>query len=271
MTSVCLGFGLRPALLTAAILIAGCVSAPPTVPGPRQPPAPVPTSPTDPSAVADPIPRAEPRSSKGNPPFYQVFGKRYFVLPDATGYAERGVASWYGPGFHAAATANGERYDMYAMTAAHKTLPLPTYVLVTNLRNGRHITVRVNDRGPFKDTRIIDLSYTAAMKLDMVRDGTAFVEVRALTPGQAPTMPPPGAAPSLFVQAGAFNAEANASRLVAQLRAQGIGNAFVRQDQVGGQPLFRVRVGPIPDVGEFDKALARLKSLGFADARLASD
>jgi len=269
MISRCGVLSLRNALLAAALAIAGCVSPPPVVPGPKQPPTPVPTP--DPRAVLDPIPRAEPKSRKGNPPFYEVFGKRYFVMPDATGYAERGVASWYGPGFHAASTANGERYDMYAMSAAHKTLPLPTYVLVTNLRNGRSITVRVNDRGPFKDTRIIDLSYTAAMKLDMIRDGTAFVEVRALTPGQTPVAPTPDTAQGLFVQAGAFGAEANALRLVGQLRAQGIGNAFVRQDLVNGQPMFRVRVGPIPNVNDFDRALARLKSLGFADARLASD
>jgi len=261
---------LQPLLLVAALAIAGCAGTPPVIPGPKQPPEPVPT-PVDPGAVLEPVPRAEPRSRKGNPPFYEVFGKRYFVLPDAKGYAERGVASWYGPGFHAASTANGERYDMYAMTAAHKTLPLPTYVLVTNLRNGRSVTLRVNDRGPFKDTRIIDLSYTAAMKLDMIRDGTAFVEVRALTPGQTPIVPTPNAGQALFVQAGAFSAEANASRLVAQLRAKGISNALVRQDLVNGQPMFRVRVGPIPNVNEFDRALARLKSLGFADARLASE
>ncbi|MET0499506.1 MAG: septal ring lytic transglycosylase RlpA family protein [Steroidobacteraceae bacterium] len=257
--------------LLAAALLAGCVSSPRTVPTPTPlPEIPGPVPPSD-AGIGEVVPKAEPRSRKGNPPFYQVFGKRYFVLPDAAGYSERGVASWYGPGFHAADTANGERYDMYAMSAAHKTLPLPTYVLVTNLRNGRSITVRVNDRGPFKDTRIIDLSYSAAMKLDMIREGTAFVEVRALTPGQAPVAPSPGAAQSLFVQAGAFGTEANALRLVTQLRAKGLGNAFVRQDLVGGQTMFRVRVGPIPSVDEFDKALARLKSLGFADARLASD
>jgi rare lipoprotein A len=255
----------------AALAIAGCVAAPPRAAGPREQPA-MEQPPRDPGAIADPVPRAEPRSRKGNPPFYEVFGKRYFVLPDAAGYVERGVASWYGPGFHKASTANGERYVMYAMTAAHKTLPLPAYVLVTNLRNGRSVTVRINDRGPFKDTRIIDLSYTAAMKLDMVRDGTAFVEVRTLAPGQASVAALPAApAVLLFVQAGAFSSEANAARLVAQLHTQGISRAFVRQDQVNGQPMFRVRVGPIPNVPDFDKSLARLKSLGLTDARVASD
>jgi rare lipoprotein A len=127
----------------------------------------------------------------------------------------------------------------------------------------------VNDRGPFKDGRIIDLSYTAAAKLDMLRDGTAFVEVRAITPGE--TAPAPPAATSLFVQAGAFTAEENAVRLLAQLKSQGITNGFVRQDEVNGASYYRVRVGPIPSVGQFDQLVARLKSLGVADARLATD
>jgi rare lipoprotein A len=216
------------------------------------------------------VPKAEPRSAKGNPPFYDVLGKRYFVMASARGYVERGVASWYGPGFHEALTSNGETYDMYGMTAAHKTLPLPSYVQVTNLTNGRTITVRVNDRGPFKDGRIIDLSYTAAAKLDIQRAGTAFVEVRAITP-DTPTASAPSANTALFVQAGAFGTQSNAQKLVAQLRSQGIDKAYVREDQVDGRALYRVRVGPIPSVSQFDRIVARLKSLGVADARLALD
>jgi len=261
------GFGLALLLL----LIAGCSSAPL-----RPPPTPPLPPPGDiaaiPERVPDAIPKAEPRSKKGNPPFYTVLGKRYFVMEKAEGYFERGVASWYGPGFHAAATSNGERYDMYAMTAAHKTLPLPAYVQVTNLRNGRSVVVRVNDRGPFKDGRIIDLSYTAASKLDMLKDGTTFVEVRALTPAQkaAPPAPPP-AQESLYVQAGAFATESNAARLQEQLRAQGVEKTFVREDRVEGRTLYRVRVGPIPSVNEFDRVLVRLRSLGLSDAQLAAD
>jgi rare lipoprotein A len=252
--------------LAVALAIAGCVGQPPArLPPPSIPPSP----PVDIERIPDPIPQPEPRSARGNPPFYQVLGKRYFVLPSASGYAERGVASWYGPGFHAAQTSNGEKYDMYAMTAAHKTLPLPSYVQVTNLRNGRSITVRVNDRGPFKDGRIIDLSYTAASKLDMLKDGTTFVEVRALTASQpvGPTAP----AGALYVQAGAFGSEANAAKLVEQLRTQGVEKSFVRRDDVNGQPLFRVRVGPIPTVRDFDQVLARLKGFGIGDAHLALD
>lgn len=271
----------RSVLVAAAFLLAAC-AAPAPRSGPHSPPATPPRSPviTAPSvtippppadigAIPDAVPRFEPKSAKGNPPFYNVLGKRYFVMNSAAGYVERGVASWYGPGFHAASTSNGEPYDMYAMTAAHKTLPLPCYVQVTNLGNGRSVVVRVNDRGPFRDGRIIDLSYTAAAKLDILRDGTAFVEVRAITP-ESPAATA-SAATALFVQAGAFSAEANASRLQAQLRAQGIDNAFVRQDVVGGKPMYRVRIGPIPSVREFDRVLARLKSLGIPDARLALD
>jgi rare lipoprotein A len=243
--------------------IAGCASAPAPRPAPTiTPPVPVP-----------PPSQGRPRSAKGNPPFYEVLGKRYFVLPNAEGYQERGVASWYGPGFHKGQTSNGERYDMYAMTAAHKTLPLPTWVEVTNLRNGRSVTVRVNDRGPFKDGRIIDLSYSAAEKLDMLRDGTTFVEVRALTgaPPSAAAPVIPAAATALFVQAGAFQTETNANGLLSRLGREGLGRSFVRQDVVGGKPLFRVRIGPIEGVAEFDRVVARLKELGVNDARLASD
>ena len=126
-------------------------------------------------------PRPEARSRYGNGPVYEVLGKRYTVMPSSSGYQERGVASWYGKKFHGNLTSNREPYDMYAMTAAHKTLPLPTYVRVRNLRNDKSIIVRVNDRGPFVHNRIIDLSYAAAMKLDMIKDGTSLVEVTAIS------------------------------------------------------------------------------------------
>ncbi len=137
--------------------------------------------------IPDAVPREEPRSAHGNPPFYQVDGHRYVVLASAAGYVERGVASWYGTEFHGQRTSTGEPYDMFAMTAAHKTLPLPCYARVTNLSNGHSVVVRINDRGPFVANRIIDLSYAAAVKLDMIRSGTAFVQVEALTPA-APTL-----------------------------------------------------------------------------------
>jgi rare lipoprotein A len=154
-----------------------------------------PTHTIDLSGVAEPVPRWEPRSRYGNPPEYTVFGKNYRVLASADGYVERGMASWYGTKFHGQYTSSREIYDMYAMTAAHRSLPLPTYVRVTNLQNGRSTVVRVNDRGPFHSDRIIDLSYAAAHKLGVVQSGTAMVEVRALDPN-AP-VPPPAAPTSI--------------------------------------------------------------------------
>jgi len=145
------------------------------------PVAPAPNVP-DVGRVPDATPRMEPRSASGNPPFYEVAGHRYMVLASADGYVERGVASWYGTQFHGLRTATGEPYDMFAMTAAHKTLPLPCYARITNLSNGRSVVVRINDRGPFVANRIIDLSYTAASRLDMIRNGTAFVQVETLSP-----------------------------------------------------------------------------------------
>ncbi len=266
-------------LLAGALLLDGCAEAPrrsAPLPLPSAPPVPRPRSlyppPPDILAIPDAVPHAEPRSKFGNPPFYDVLGRRYYVLGSALGYDERGVASWYGPTFHGENTAMGETYDMYAMTAAHKTLPLPCYVRVTNLRNGLSVVVRINDRGPFVANRLIDLSYTAAAKLDMLRDGTAFVEVQALVPGvpaaepltRASESPPP----ALFVQVGAFANEDNAWRLYARLRAAGFANAFVLARPENAR-LFRVRLGPLSDVEQYDALVARLAKVGITDARLA--
>ncbi len=172
----------RPAglLLVAGGLLSGCGSLPE-----RQAADGPPARSVDLSRIPDAVPRPEPRSKYGNPPSYVVNGRRYYVLPDSKGYVERGIASWYGTKFHGRRAAIGEPYDMFSMSAAHKTLPLPTYVEVTNLENGRKVIVRVNDRGPFKANRLIDLSYAAAAKLGIVESGTGLVEVRALDP-QAP-------------------------------------------------------------------------------------
>jgi rare lipoprotein A len=151
-------------------------------PGPDSAVLPDPVNPED---IPDAVPRKEPLSPYGNPPEYQRDGVTYHVLKSAKGYDAEGIASWYGPEFQGKRTSSGEPYDMYAMTAAHKTLPLPTYVEVTNLENGRKVVVRVNDRGPFKKNRLIDLSYVAALKLGIVGSGTARVRVRALTPGES--------------------------------------------------------------------------------------
>jgi rare lipoprotein A len=270
--------------LAVAVGLAACLSAPPqpNAPAPAVPPVLATPAPKT-AGVGDAVPRIEPRARKGNPPFYDVFGKRYYVLSSSVGYWERGVASWYGPGFHRVRTSTGEPYDMYGMTAAHKTLPLPAYVRVTNLQNGRSVVVRVNDRGPFVGNRIIDLSYTAAAKLDMLRNGTAMVEVRTIDPtapspaiaasnGQPEPAPNVAAAgPTLFVQAGAFSDRANAERLADKLRGGNYGKVFVRDDQIAGRRMYRVRVGPVPDVAEFDRVVAALEHAGINDAHLALD
>ena len=280
------------ATLALCLLLAGCGGAPARrdpsprapVPAPASVPAPSvperstpPPPPADLQSIPDPVPRAEPRSARGNPVYYEVFGKRYFILATAEGYRERGVASWYGPDFHARPTSSGEPYDMYAMTAAHKTLPIPAYARVTNLSNGRSVVVRINDRGPFAANRIIDLSYTAAHKLDMTRAGTAFVEVQVLTPGSpadsARALVPPAPAalsgPVLYLQVGAFGAADNATKLADRLRAAGIGQVSV-SGPAGTPALHRVRVGPFTDVASFDKLAARVASLGV-EGRLVSE
>ena len=325
-----------PLGLLLAIAVTACFSTPPqpTPPVTTIQPPPVAPPPAGLGGVPDAVPRVEPRSRNGNPPFYEVFGKRYYVLSSSSGYWERGVASWYGPGFHKERTSTGEPYDMYGMTAAHKTLPLPAYLRVTNLQNGRSIVVRVNDRGPFVGNRIIDLSYTAAAKLDMLRNGTAMVELRSIDPAAPPAVitasaalpaaaalsaaaagsPPAstpvaapltvistaeaatvsvpastsapsstsapastsgpgnaGGAPALFVQAGAFADPANAQRLADKLRGGRYGKVFVRDDQVAGRRMYRVRIGPVPNVAEFDRVVAALEQAGVNDAHLALD
>ena len=256
------------------VLLAACSTLTRRAPAERAPlPAPVPPPPAGVESIPDAVPHAEPRSAHGNPPFYDVLGRRYFVLGAADGYLERGVASWYGPTFHGGNTSSGELYDMYGMSAAHKTLPLPTYARVTNLRNGRSVVVRINDRGPFVANRLIDLSYTAATRLDMIREGTTLVEVRALTPGapdeltRSAQSPPP----SLYVQAGAYADAHNAQHQLERLHAAGLASAFIVSPLEGKSRLYRVRLGPVGSVAEFDQLAARLAALGIRDARLAVD
>jgi rare lipoprotein A len=212
-------------------------------------------------------PRDEPRARNGNPPFYEVAGRRYVVLESAAGYVEQGVASWYGPDFHGRRTATGETYDMHAMTGAHPTLPLPTWVRVTNLQNGRSVDVRLNDRGPFSKNRIIDLSRAAAEQLDMIGSGTALVEVRSLATGAPPAASAPAA--QFWAQAGAFADEDNARRLADRLQGAGIEGVAVVESRVDGRRLFRVRAGPVGSVAEFDGLLERLRAAGVESARLA--
>ncbi len=263
-----------------------------------------------PDLPGDAIPRPEPRSRYGNGPVYEVFGRHYTVMGSSDGYSERGVASWYGKKFHGRLTSNREPYDMYAMTAAHKTLPLPTYVRVRNLRNDRAVVVRVNDRGPFVHNRIIDLSYAAALKLDMVSDGTSLVEVTAISfdepagdrpvrvsqpaaPAPEPVRqsppvsvepPPVGAAVTrtpepllphaenrVYAQVGAFGSRDNAERRHALLLSRGIANSFIHVDTGVEPPLYRVRIGPIVEVIQYDILVEELENLGISNPYLVTD
>jgi len=283
-----------PALGTRALWPIACLLALAACSlGPRRTPTPTPAPaapaaaaassaapPAGPEAVPDAVPRFEPRSAHGNPPFYDVLGHRYFVLAAADGYSERGVASWYGPTFHGGSTSSGEPYDMYGMTAAHKTLPIPCYAQVTNLRNGRRVVVRINDRGPFHSKRIIDLSYAAAKKIGILARGSGTVEVERVfesTPG-APAQPPTPISPEpaevttpivakeasgIWLQLGAFGSPESA----AQFRDR------VQRDLSLPQPLqvvtreglSRVRMGPYRTLDEAAIAGDKVRqSLGYS-------
>jgi rare lipoprotein A len=278
------GVGRRATALwpaVAAALLAGCAGPAKEIIGGDTDSAPV--RPRDVTQIPDPVPRAEPRSSRGNPPFYEVMGKRYYVMNDAGNYRELGVASWYGTKFHGRLTSSGEPYDMYAMTAAHKTLPLPTYVRVTHRGNGRSIIVRVNDRGPFVGERIIDLSYAAAVRLGMHNEGTALVDVEVVTPATGGTAPASGAASlasatapdqhvqAVWLQVGAFSDETNAARMQSRLAGEGVKDVVTSPEHRGRQTIYRVRVGPLGAIEEIEAMLARVRALGIADAHLTMD
>jgi len=195
-------------------------------------------------------------------------------MKSAHGYRERGIASWYGPDFHGGLTSTREPYDMYKMTGAHKLLPLPTWVEVTNLQNGRKVTLRVNDRGPFKDNRIIDLSYAAALALDVVRPGTAMVEVRAidspdagstdvpLVASAAPGMETAAAGARTYLQVGAFGERANAERLRERLGATFGEDVRIQPEPPESPRLYKVQVGPVRDVAHADRMVSMLSGIG---------
>jgi rare lipoprotein A len=217
------------------------------------------------------------KSKRGNPSSYIVFGKRYHVLDSSDGFVQRGIASWYGTKFHGRPTSSGEVYNMHAMTAAHKTLPIPVYVHVKNLDNGRSMVVRVNDRGPFVSGRIIDLSYAAAKKLGVDGPGTANVEISTVGPGQALPTSVVRAIPlnkdlqpdiPLFIQMGSFSSHVNASNLVKSLLDANESTAQISRLQTDSGLYYRVRVGPLYDIDEANAIVRRLKSKGFQTARI---
>lgn len=186
-------------------------------------------------------------SGQGKP--YTIRGKTYYPLTSGDGFVEEGIASWYGSDFHGKTTANGERYDMYSMTAAHKILPFNTQVKVTNLQNGKSIVVRVNDRGPFVADRIIDLTHTGATKIGMMGPGTARVRVE--TVGAVPAIKNGDIMGNFYVQVGAFSRKDNAERLVAKFKSQGLNARMYYVDYIY---LWRVQAGPYPSVNAAESA-----------------
>ena len=249
----------RPVVVAGlAVLAAGCAGKAVKDGPPRY------GKPAGPSAPA--VPRPEPLSRYGNGPEYEVLGKRYRVMASSKGFSERGMASWYGRKFHGRLTSNREIYDMHAMTAAHKTLPLPTWVEVRNLRNDRRVLVRVNDRGPFAHNRIIDLSYAAAQALDMIEDGTSMVEVRVVdtaAPASGRAAPQPSGN-GMYVQVGAFGKRANARRQLALLRRHGVGgDTKIVPDTTRRPALYRVQIGPIASVFDYERIVAALRQIGI--------
>ena len=291
-------------LAAAAAALAGCAAPPgkaPPAPAPPAPAAPSAAAPSRPGyykddgpgdnvpanleAIPEPVPRAEPLHRFANRP-YAVFGREYVPATSLRPYRERGVASWYGRKFHGEKTSTGDVYDMYALTAAHPTLPLPSYARVTNVATGRSVIVRVNDRGPFLHDRLIDLSYAAAQRIGIAQRGSGDVEVEALLPGAvmavaAAPLPPvavaagPAAArpvepmpvsrsaAGFAVQLGAFGSNANARNFLEHVQNQ-LATAAVEPKIREADGLFRVYVGPYADRGEARRVAQRLESaFGF--------
>lgn len=241
-------------VLTALLAIAGCARRAP-LPSPAESTAP-------PPAVARPAPGPE-ASPPGMPRPYRVFGRWYVPLADARGFRQRGIASWYGPEFHGKRASSGEVYNMHELTAAHKTLPLGTLVRVRHLENRRTVEVRINDRGPFVGERIIDLSYEAARRLEILGPGTAPVEIEAIAvPEGAPVDLYSGA---FTFQVGAFTQRENAERLRERLETR-YGNAHIVETELGGVRFYRLRVGRCTHLDEAAAWEARLRAEGFRDA-----
>lgn len=284
-------------LLAALLLLAACSQQEVKDSGPSRP--------LDFSGLENAVPKKDRRTRAGNKSPYEIFGKTYVVLSDSIGFRQQGDASWYGKKFHGRNTSNGEVYDMYAMTAAHKTLPIPSYVRVTNHNNGRSIVVRVNDRGPFHGGRIIDLSYAAASKLGFAEQGTAPVSIEAIDTGNeplthagvkfvspvtdvassavgsavAPVTASVGATTASrntsnvgsrgesFLQVAAFSQRRSAEQLLARLR-ESI-SVPMRVNQAKG--LYRVHIGPLAQVNDIDLVKQTLQSLRLGVGFIVND
>ena len=273
------------------VMLAGCASQPGTSPG-----APVaggsdrplqdgtPEFRADIMTIPDAVPRPEPVTTAGNRSPYTVLGTTYRVAPARPGYRERGFASWYGTKFHGQYTSKGEPYDVYTMTAAHKTLPIPCYVRVKNVENGRSIVVRVNDRGPFHEGRVLDLSYAAAYRLGYANKGTALVELEVLDPmapewvakrremaGDARLVASQPVARKTYLQAGAFRSM-DGARSLQQTLASLLGHeVFIHRSADAASPWYRVRIGPLESTEALEDARRRLAAASIAGAQVVTE
>lgn len=227
--------------------------------------------------IPNAVPKAEPLSKRGNPKSYVVFGRRYYVMKSARGYHARGIASWYGMKFHAFQTADGETYNVAAMTAAHKTLPLPTYLQVTNLNNGKKVIVKVNDRGPFVGNRLIDLSYAAAKKLAMTAAGTAPVAIVAITPGvtrlayntykHKKSTIANGKKYSPYIQLGLFRQRSSALKLALLVKKWTYSPVNVKITPLHKRIYYQVVIGPLTDNKSSRQLNHKLQLAGLKSSR----
>ena len=227
------------------------------------------------ASTKDAIPRSEPLSKYGNGDkngYYEVRGKRYRVMPSARNYSATGIASWYGTKFHGRYTSNREIYNIYAMTAAHKSLPLPTYLEVTNIENNKKVIVRVNDRGPFIDDRLIDLSYAAALKLDVVKNGTAQVKVRTVTEKNYDEAI--AISNNTFIQLGVFEERKNAYDYLKLLKDNQFLTAQVERDFNWLKPLsstYKVQIGPVRNKKHHNELLSKLRKIGVYQTKVVTN
>jgi rare lipoprotein A len=223
------------------------------------------------SELVDITPRAEPHSRGGNKSQYNVLGKTYSVLKSAENFSQTGTASWYGKKFHGHLTSNGEIYNMYTMSAAHKNLPLPTYLKVTNNANNKSVIVRVNDRGPFHEDRIIDLSYSAAYKIGMMKTGVANVTITSITdfslPEKKQATLPKQTPTAKTNQRKYIQVFATKNKLLADKTAQALQNLYQINTIIPeNNKIFRVQMGPINDNEQLNNILIRLKESGYPKA-----
>jgi len=226
--------------------------------------------------ISDAVPVPLEKAKYGNPDSYDVFGETYYVMESSEGFRQKGIASWYGNKFHGERTSSGEDYDMYAMTAAHKTLPIPVFVEVVNHDNGRKAIVKVNDRGPFHEGRIIDLSYAAATKLGVAQAGTANVSISVITTAEEQNRnlsktfveSPVVENDKLYVQVAAFTTEENALQHLGRLSSEGFRDVRLHIESQSGVALYRVRIGPLPSDQVAQQILSQLKQNKYENLKV---